>query len=209
MQVDTFDLSVDRSTRPQVSNVAPQWSSGVAQILRADGPAQVYIDGDGGEAIPAVPGLIIDRFTQLFVGNSPTQGKLVIGFYKCLPGSTPTPGLQHTIRLATGNGSNVTAQSDATPPNESWRVVVTDLIVYYMGTLANNAVIDFHEVSPLGAIGTAHRRGALLTSDVSPNVRWTFAKPLILEPGHTARLRAFAGGVGVTGVANIYGQIIR
>lgn len=120
MKIEAFNLQTARISKPQPSQLAGAQGSAYCQVLACPTPARIRLDSAVGTAVPAVPGLVLRNFRNLYIENAEGMGNLVLGFSDCAPGSPESMSGHSSIVLLSDNadaavGINATI---AAPSNE-------------------------------------------------------------------------------------------
>lgn len=182
MRIDTFDLSTDRTKLPEQSQVARSGGIARVQVIRCDSPASILVDGPSATPIPAVPGLILENFTTLYVSNHAAGGALVLAFYECQPGSPASFPFARTLARDSG-GAQFTLE--VVPPGPDWSIVVSGLTVAMEGTVgADDRAVLREKFRDSFTIEILYERP--LQDNGAVDIE--FHKPLVLPAGFNARL---------------------
>lgn len=215
MRIETFDLSVDRSAKPEPSQLARSGGSRL-QVLRCDSPATFLVDGSNGQPIPAIPGVVLENFTSLYVANNPAGGRLVLAYYDCSPGA-PQAAFPFATSLAYSTDDTAAgADAEVTVPGVEWSLVITGWQAGFFS--AAPTIFPLHmalrEIEVNGTLSTMLDQRMFLEGAAGafmgePLVTRDFAVPLVLQPGRGAKATCNLGAVGVFAKAQIFGYIIK
>lgn len=208
MQIETFDLSVDRSAKPQVSQMPRAERARFAQVLRCDTPASIHVDSSAADPVPAIPGTVFDSFDRLWISNETGKGRLVIAYYTQAVSTASQGRFPYSMNLGTDLAVATVAEILITPPPNG-TVILDGLTFGYSAapsTLGN--IITVVERRPGGPGGTT------LWQDVTPqsieclSFHRPFPKGLIVAQGMEARISFASGGAGIIGIVSATGVIL-
>lgn len=156
MQIETFDLSIARTGKPEPSQIARTMrdSGRVAVVIRADSPAAIYTGGSNAGPVLAFPGVVIDNFDSLWIGNAAGSGLLVLAYYDCVPPGSPVGLSQYGAQILAENSAaaNATMTDDIVSPSQDYGIAVTgirgsstdpaDLSALFLERVENASVVD-------------------------------------------------------------------